>query len=283
MVFGDGSGSTEDGYGKNRKSGTALAPSYPARADSPWDRLRQRQTQTQVKRTEELVKKLVITFGALLLFIAQPVAGQTEATWTPEQLPYAPADPADVYYGGTYQSFTEYINGKGVYVGPYKGTVETSMGDMFPASLYCVDFVHEVSNGDSWSAYSTPITSSANFENTYQFGIGTFDLYRKTAFLASLFRVVGTTDDAWSSLHGAIWSLTNEVSGYDPDSYFKEYEDEWEAFDASNWYVLSDANGVKQEFLVERVPEPATIILLLTGFMAIVVLARQRSRQGQYL
>ena len=239
--------------------------------------------QTQVKRTEEPVKKLVISFGALLLFIAQPVAAQT---WTPEQLPDAPADPADVYYGGIYKSFTESIDGKNVYIGPYKGSVETSMGTMFPASLYCVDFAREVYKGDTWSAYSTPVASTADFGNTYLSGevIGVYDTYRKAAFLASLFRVVKTTDAAWSSLHGAIWSVTNGIPGYDPGFYLSEYATAWEAFDASNWYVLSDAKREKQEFLVERtVPEPATIILLLTGFMAIVVLARQRSRQGQYL
>ena len=226
------------------------------------------------------MKKLVITLAVLLLFVAQPVAAQT---WAPDQLPDAPADPTDVYYGGIYKSFTESIEGKRVYVGPYKGAVETSMGDMFPASLYCVDFAHEVRSGDSWSAYSTQITASSDFSHTRQFGIGSYEFYKKTAFLASLFRVVETTDAAWSSLAGAIWSLSDGVPGYDPDSYLSTYAAAWEAFDASQWYVLSDMDGVKQEFLVERVPEPTTILLLLTGFMGIIVIARQRIRQNQFL
>jgi hypothetical protein len=231
------------------------------------------------------MRKLAFSLVALLLIVAQPAAAQ----WTPDNLSQPPTNPTDVQYQGRYTNFT----GWGVYVGPYWGSV----GGFSPTSLYCVDFVNTIRSGDTWSAFATPLDGS-DLSHTY-LGNETdinghtyqnIERYTRAAFAASLFSVVDKTEANWSALHGYIWSLMNpnEFTWDHGFTFSNEHKVLFRNFDPSKWYVLSDVRyfdsnyegAVGQEFLV-YVPEPATVILLLSGLLGIVVLA-WRAREKRY-
>lgn len=121
----------------------------------------------------------------------------------------------------------------GVYLGPYTGQL---MSDPTTPTftMYCVDYDHEVSVGQTWTINESKLgggdLSQTRLGNT---GLGT---YQKSAYLASLFGswstlssmawnpggstqtfgqyfaskgVTWTKRNVWSGIHAAMWSLTS--------------------------------------------------------------------------
>ena len=50
--------------------------------------------------------------------------------------------------------------GSGYYLSPYTGTITPAGGQTSTVALYCDDFNHEVTSGNTWSAYVTSVLSS---------------------------------------------------------------------------------------------------------------------------
>jgi hypothetical protein len=129
----------------------------------------------------------------------------------------------------------------GVYLGPYTGSLQPT-GPQF--SLYCVDYYHDVTVGQTWQVNSTNLGGTPDLSDTRLGAAGIGDAlnrYLESAYLASLFQAsltdVGamtydgvnsvadyysanfggnggfTIRNAWSGIHAAIWSITSAAPG----------------------------------------------------------------------
>lgn len=201
----------------------------------------------------------------------------------------------------------------GVYLGPYTGQL-VSDPTQPTFSMYCVDYAHSVSLGQTWTVNQSNLAGSDLSQTRLgNAGAGT---YGQVAFLASLFDswdVLATvaydsqghtffdyygtyvTDkrEMWSAIHAAIWSLTS--GGTLPNNPiaaglaipFLAYAQMQSAtgfngLNLAEWSILTPTNmGVAsspQEMLVRTTvtPEPETILLLGTGVLFLFALARRK-------
>lgn len=193
----------------------------------------------------------------------------------------------------------------GVQVGPYTARFDNDemTGRMTASpqfSVYCVDYLHYANNSNGLVNVSA---MNGDLSNTR---LGDFGTYQTSAYLSSLFEdwnvhaaaLNGDTGmtfsrrDVWSGLHSAIWAVATgpEDLGVSNTrvatarSYFFELAGENAGtFDTSDWYVLSEADvaltmaSSGQEFLVRAgVPEPSTLLLMLTGMVLMFGVSRRR-------
>jgi hypothetical protein len=176
----------------------------------------------------------------------------------------------------------------GVYLGPYEGSFLTPTTPTF--SLYCVDYTHHATS--QWVDV-TQLSGGADFGSTR---LGSFETYRHTAYLSSLFDSWQTLGDdkrtVWSGIHAAIWSLTNDQdlgSGETLAVRDLLLTDPFHlagaaSFETDGWYVLSPGTepyGGRdgQEFLIRAqstVPEPSTYLLMGTGLLLLAAFSRKR-------
>lgn len=186
-------------------------------------------------------------------------------------------------------------------------------------SLNCVDYFHHVSVGDVWTANVTNLGAAnsnlglmantrygnfaaSNAVDPYTFG-GALALYKQAAWLTLQYDAnPGSTPDKTRAIQSAIWSLFNNYDGTAslPPTFngpgIDVNDSAWwvtEAGKAENQLATSElqyfsiitdntnpwAADSKQEFLVHATPEPSTVILMLTGIIAMLVIVRRR-RQG---
>lgn len=174
----------------------------------------------------------------------------------------------------------------GTYYGPY--TLASIPGqNQFDA--FCVDYYHHVWAGDPWKAVYTRI-GDGDLRNNARYGsswksdgderfenddVGLRLQYQRSAWLASQLPDFGPGGDA-QDLHHFIWGLwgdnpTGAWSG--ALGLLKESEDSFQRTNFDDWYVVTDVTGERQEFItphVNVVPEPATVILMGTGLLAVM-------------
>ena len=227
---------------------------------------------------------------ALLAGLAMPAAAQTQGRFKfVSGNPY-PTQPTLTVAGRTY------------YTSIYRGQFLSGGHTTANVDIFCVDFFHTVSVGSEWDAWFSPL--SGNLEQTYGARIRGWDQdvaaqrYRAAAWLATQFGSpeggYSTTEKAnWPGLQKTIWSLMGQdVGGTSafPDALSADQQTLLNAAlangstsdfiaQSSDWTVISDVNASAtsgtQEFLVQQsvVPEPETVILLVTGLLALGAVA----------
>jgi hypothetical protein len=155
------------------------------------------------------------------------------------------------------------------YIDPYSALVNGAQ-----TTVWCVDFNHHVSSGNSWTANVTTL-DSFNTTNTYLKDVNAETKYQEMAYLIQQFNGQDLINK--QAIQAVIWNLsTPNGDGYlsNPGTYFpngqysywqNQAASNYATADFSGWEILSDVNGngigSKQEFLV-RVPEPFTMIFL---------------------
>jgi hypothetical protein len=196
------------------------------------------------------------------------------------------------------------------YVSPYSGLIDynTATGTGTSVSLNCVDYFHDVYIGDVWTANVTNLgaasTDNSLLANTrYGNAAGpsgytnVLDLYKEAAWLTTQYDAnpgASGSADKTRAIQSAIWSLFNPLAGVAPafdGPGVDENDSAWwltqvsptKLSDADLQYfsILTDntspwTSDSKQEFIIHTTPEPGTIILMLTGMAALLIVVRRR-------
>jgi hypothetical protein len=180
--------------------------------------------------------------------------------------------------------------------------VGTYLASYYPGGpqidVFCVDFYHEINNGQIWTANFSGLTSG-NLSSTRLglAGLGNaaaLGKYQDEAWLASQFGLAANQNNAAQvGIAHAMWALTSGNVGL-IDAYSSPFLtalgiarfNNYYGMSFADWSVVTDVNAKgeglygqpltqyadgTQEFLTRTAtPEPATLLLLGTGLLGLV-------------
>ena len=201
----------------------------------------------------------------------------------------------------------------GYYVGPNVGTMFPAAGNPGQGktvTMFCVDFLNEVTFNQTWTANVSPLAGSALGLTREPTGL---DGYRRAVWLADQF--ARQDPQYWGGIQSAIWAIFGSP-GFDgnPVKTAQQLPVASDAHNAAYWsgqanafaassafgsydysrYAVITATGAAglrqgggpQEFItqvqtqlqtqVQAVPEPAPLALVVAGAGAVVVVRRRR-------
>ena len=187
------------------------------------------------------------------------------------------------------------------FVGPFAATLQTAPGSAQSVTMFCIDILNQVSEGDTWTGVLTslgdPAAGLASTRHSAASDPAAMTRYRTAAWLTSQFGLQSTAE--WADIQHAIWNV------WAPGQYAANA---WDAagaaaaasgfagIDFSNYAVLTDVTGIgqtlggAQEFIVPGiggggtgsvVPEPSTYLLMATGMAALAGVARRRRQTAR--
>ena len=203
---------------------------------------------------------------------------------------------------GAWSSFSNSSTGPAewnVYTSPYKAAFEipgSPLVGMPPAGsstfgptedIFCVDFIHYANTG----TYNANFTNLGDANINSLLGVTTrsghsLAQYLEAAFLAQQY---SNNKSEAGDINGAIWQIMNgeplyrwNGSAWDPSGIKKWIgfaQEGYSTVNAANWVVVTDVLGAgnenagSQEYITQVTPEPATLLLLGTGLMAVMLAA----------
>jgi hypothetical protein len=167
----------------------------------------------------------------------------------------------------------------GYYVGPYYGTIN---GD--PVTLYCVDFENEVYFGESWQANLTSLAGGDLSDTRYGGIVGPPDgqqLYEEAAWLTTQY---ASNPDDYGDIQTTIWQLFDPNAPAPSSGYWLQMaEKNYTGLNLSDFDIVTNLapvhpTGQVQEYIIDPspVPEPNSLVLLLTTLLALAFVARKR-------